>query len=136
MRSLSLAVSFAIALGAAACGDPGRDELDTARARWSSAGLTSYSFHYRTTGFVAPVDARITVSAGTVIAVDDLGTSTLPIGAAPTIDALFDQIEHELAAPHTAVTATYDPVLGFPASAYFQGGEGAGFDVSEVARSP
>jgi hypothetical protein len=53
------------------------------------------------------------------------------VEVAPTIDALIDRVEGQLGADGVDVRVTWDPELGFPANAYFDGGEeGDGFTVT------
>ncbi|MGH9884072.1 MAG: DUF6174 domain-containing protein [bacterium] len=115
-----------------ACSDASA-RLEQARGRWRHAAIADYSFEYRTTGFAAPAASRITVRGGAATEVEDLGGRAfpLPLTAAPTIDTLIDRVEEQLDADGVDVRVTWDAELGFPASAYFDGGEeGDGFTVS------
>jgi hypothetical protein len=77
-------------------------ELARARELWASAGSESYSYLLST----AASDLDIVVKDGVASAVE--GTST----SAPTIPALFDQIEGTLEVLTASVT--YDAMLGYP----------------------
>jgi hypothetical protein len=128
MRSLSLVVLVAVS----ACSDAAA-RLEEARDRWRHAAIADYAFDYRTTGFAAPLAMQITVRGGVVAGVVDLGDTgfTLPPESAPTIDALIARVEEQLGADDVDVRVTWDAELGFPASAYFDGGEeGYGFTVA------
>ena len=128
MRTLSLVILVAVS----ACSDA-TDRLEAARDRWRHAAIADYSFAYRTTGFAARVAVAITVRGGAVTNVADLGDTgfTLSVEHAPTIDALIDRVEEQLGADDVDVRVSWDAELGFPANAYFDGGEeGDGFTVS------
>jgi hypothetical protein len=107
------------------------------RGRWRQRAVDDYSFEYRTTGFVPPVGARIVVVNGAVTDIENLGTGfDLMLGTAPTIEALFDEVEREI--DHDVrVTATWDPDFGFPVTVSVdEGGEGWGFEVSAFQPTP
>ncbi len=136
MRILWLSLLVLVA-GVGACDGDGAADARDARARWRRAAVVDYTFEYRTTGFAAPVDASITVRGGAVTNVDNLGDGlVLDVASAPTIEILFDDIERQLEGD-ADVDVTWDPTLGFPVSAYFDGGqEGAGFSVSSFQATP
>jgi hypothetical protein len=121
----------------AACGDAGRERLEHARDTWRAVAVVDDSFRYRTTGFAPPVDIRVTVDGGTVTDVERLGGQLdVPDEDAPTIESLFQQIALALDDGAVEVRADYDPALGYPIRASFDGGEeGDAFEVSELATS-
>jgi hypothetical protein len=130
MRILLLPLLVAVG----ACDDASA-RLDDARAQWRRAAIADYEFDYRTTGFAAPFNVHVMVKDGAVANVDDLDGGPDPAtDHAPTIETLFDEIERELEGD-ADVRVTWDPMLGFPVSAYFdEGEEGDGFKVSAFLR--
>ena len=121
----------------AACAYLDSARLESARSRWRAASVADYSFRYRTTGFAERVDIRVTVAAGRVTDVERLG-GALDVAeeAAPTIDALFDEIALSLDDGDVHVSVGYDAALGYPVTVTFDyGGEADGFDVSEFVSS-
>lgn len=108
------------------------DDLAAARSRWQQHAVDDYSFVYRTTGFVAPIDARIVVADGAVTGVENRSSGVVLVPqTAPTIEVLFDAVEKAIDdGADTAVT--WDPAFGFPVSANTTAGsETWGFEVSE-----
>jgi len=137
MRSFTPHWAPWLLLALMACDSQG-DTLEDARRAWRAAGISSYSFRYRTTGFTGPLDVRVTVTGGIVTGVERLGEGfDLPPELAPTIDSLFDQIQRELDSDDVDVRVRYDAALGYPVSAYFDAGEeGDGFEVSDLTAAP
>jgi len=125
---------FLVSLLTVAACSASSDDLDAAHRRWRQQALTDYSFDYRTTGFAPPVDVRIRVTAGVPAVVENRRTdSVLALDQAPTIEALFDEVQRSQA----EVTVHYDPRFGFPAMAHFDHGqEGDGFEVSAFQPAP
>lgn len=78
-----------------------RQELETARATWTAAGVTAYRFDYE----------------GSTIAVAD-GVARVEEGTAlsnpPTVEELFERIEEYLDVPGIAAISQYDEALGYP----------------------
>ena len=134
MRILSLTIFVMVGAGVAMSGcTDAADRLEHARNRWHHAAIADYSFDYRTNGFAPPLAVHIAVHGGAVSSVADLGDTgfTIPADHAPTIDTLIERVEEQLGEDDVDVRVTWDPDLGFPASAYFDGGEeGDGFTVS------
>lgn len=102
-----------------------RTELSANRARWSSAGPTTYSYELQVICFCLPEyvqPVRITVREGAVEEVVSASTGG-PLSPAEaalfqiTVDSLFDWLQ---TASGTAdqVRVTYDPALGYPRNAW------------------
>jgi uncharacterized protein with FMN-binding domain len=136
MRAVVI-VLVIVVLAMVACGDSGKERLESARRQWNEAAVADYSFRYRTTGFPPQLDVRVTVRSGTVTVVERVtGTFDLSTETAPTIESLFDEVARALDGGEVDVSASYDPALGYPASAYFSGGsDGSGFEVNELVTS-
>jgi hypothetical protein len=137
LASFAMRAVVIVVVAMMACGDSGKERLESARSKWNEAAVADYSFRYRTTGFPPQVDVRVTVRSGMVTEVErQSGTFDLSTETAPTIDSLFDAIARALDGGQVDVSAGYDPALGYPASAYFSGGsDGSGFEVSELVTS-
>jgi hypothetical protein len=86
------------------------------RARWNAQNLTSYSYTYQFSAFIATANQplRVEVRQDTVrsVVVVASGDTLSPVGF-PTIDALFDRALH--AAENGSLTRiAFDPRRGFP----------------------
>jgi uncharacterized protein DUF6174 len=122
-----MVVTMAVApLAAAGCGGPlspsQRAELEKARARWESAGITNYTVESRIRCF-CPGDlavwTRLSIRDNRVI--DTQPLEPLPPGSFATLSGwrtvtdLFDRIQQLDQEEYIkSVTVKYDPVLGYP----------------------
>ena len=117
----------ALALVATGCGIIDSDgeerqrELDSARSRWSAAGLSDYHYVVRQLCFCGFGGVRIdvVVRAGVVVGATMVdGGEVIDVQqqpwAAPSIDDLFDRIQGILDEDPHEFSASYDPVLGYP----------------------
>ena len=102
--------------------------LDTARARWKSAAISSYEYGYNKycdCHRESPPETVVTVRGGQVV-----GVRHRPVGFTNevqaeqrnlqfywTVDGLFDLVAAALARGAT-VRASYDPQLGYPTQVY------------------
>jgi uncharacterized protein DUF6174 len=126
MRRLMF-VTMAVAVSAAAgCGGPlspsQRFQLDKARARWESAGITNYTAESRIRcfcpGYLA-VWTRLSIRDNRVMDTQPLeplppGSFATPSGWS-TVTDLFDRVEQLLQEKSLkSVNVQYDPVLGYP----------------------
>ena len=113
----------AAALGACSLLDPEdgpRNELDSARERWESAGPSAYRTTQSHVCFCGtelrgPVTIRVTAAGITRAYVAD--GRAVPANLAqffPTVEELFDEIESALDEGADQVRATYDPTTGAP----------------------
>jgi len=125
----SMFVTMAVALLAAAgCGGGGplspsqRSELEKARARWESAGITNYTAQSRIRCFCPghlAVWTTLSIRDNQVIDTQPLeplppGSFATPLGWR-TVTDLFDRIEQLTQEENIkSVTVRYDPVLGYP----------------------
>ncbi len=95
-----------------------RARLEAARASWSGAVLTDYSFTFRQVCFCPNVaDVRVTVEGGEVASaafVDETIEGDVP--TAYPVDWHLDQIEELLDGHNRSVTASFDRRVGFPVS--------------------
>ncbi len=98
---------------------PQQEALDTGRARWEAARVTSYTFRferscYCATPWVRPM--RIQVRDGAVVeAVFADDGEPLPAEIEPpTIELLFDEVQSAIDREAHSIMASYDPVLGYP----------------------
>jgi Family of unknown function (DUF6174) len=129
--------ALAFSLLVAGCAD---DELKAARDRWDAAGVVDYDFRYKTTGFVRPLDHRISVRGEQVTAAMDLlavgGPAPITdLANEPTVRSLFARIDGESCSAD--VTASYDANDGHPVRAVFDYGlEADGFETSELSPMP
>lgn len=121
--------------------DEKRDALADAKRRWSGQALQSYSYVLVNTGFAPHDSLLVSVSGNVVVKVVDLNTGEVRTSDnadihLKTVEELFDEIETEmdlLSAENVRVT--YDETLGYPVSAYYDGGsEGWGFDILSLTR--
>lgn len=150
-QSMKLSVLFlACTLGACTLmGDQGRtppESLREARSLWTDSGVQSYSMRFRwscfcTIEYVAPVELE--VQAGEIVAGRSVetGLSLSPedLGRYRTIDQLFDMLYDAAEAEAWDITVEYDPVFGFPTSAFIDyernvADEEMGFAVTEFRR--
>ena len=123
LRFVSIVVAL---LAGAGCGGPlspsERSELEKARARWQSAGITNYTAESRIQCFCPghlAVWTRLTIRDNRVI--DTQPLEPLPPGsfATPsgwrTVTELFDRIDQSANEEFIkSVTVQYDAVLGYP----------------------
>lgn len=111
-------LTLLLACGSTDPSDIWQAELDEARSRWGTAGLTGYSFHYTRNCFCPQLSIRVTVQGGQVTAIRDLIADTAYTSPLPdyTIPKLFDQIQDFIDRPVDRLTAGYDPVTGVPLS--------------------
>jgi Family of unknown function (DUF6174) len=128
MRRLILVTMALAPLAAAGCGGGGplapsqRSELEKAKARWESAGITNYTAESRIRCFCPgqyAVWTKLSIRDNRVI--DTQPLEPLPPGsfAAPsgwlTVTDLFDRIEELIQEDLIkSVTVQYEPVLGYP----------------------
>ena len=126
MRRLIFVMLAVAPLAAAGCGGPfspsQRSQLEKARARWESAGITNYTAESRIgcfcPGYLA-VWTRLSIRDNRVI--DTQPLEPLPPGSTPTtlgwstVTDLFDRIKELVQDEYIkSVTVQYDPVLGYP----------------------
>lgn len=122
-RTWSLASGLVVV--AAACSSavgPELESLESARARWEAAGVTSYSFVMQRFCFCGhdlhrPV--RIDVGSEGVLSavyVDDGEPLGIPLDEVDTIESLFAEIQDALDRDAHEVLAEYDAGLGYPKS--------------------
>ncbi len=114
--------TMVLALATLGCVNPTsgqRTELDAARARWQSAGLTSYRYTIARSCFCAAEVTRavtVVVRAGAVASRTyvDTGAEVAPSLASsfPTVDGLFAELEEAVSRRPTVMTAAYDTVDG------------------------
>lgn len=125
--SVLIAASIALAAG---CGgdsnslvDPGRSDLEIARARWLAQRPGQYAFNARKACFCAVVgEVRVYVDGDSVIGVVGLPDAQ-PIDTRnyESIEQLFDFIDRAITNHAAVIRATYDPVLGYPTSIEYDG---------------
>jgi hypothetical protein len=126
MRRLMFVTMAVAPLAAAGCGGPlspsQRSELEKARARWESAGITNYTAESRIRCFCPghlAVWTRLSIRDNRVIDTQPLdplppGSFATPLGWR-TVTDLFDRIEQLNQGEYIkSVTVQYDPVLGYP----------------------
>ena len=108
-------------LGAVACGDavgPSDSEIDTARALWESAGLTSYRYDLMTSGGGQEFSWSIIVSNGVVASatVIDSGEGVPPaeLVNVPSVEDLFGRIEAWKERDPFELEASFHAVFGYP----------------------
>lgn len=127
MRRLMLVTMAVAPLAAAGCGGPlspsQRLQLENARARWASAGITNYTAESRIRCFCPghlAVWTRLSIRDNQVIDTQPLeplppGSFATPSGWRTVLD-LFDHIEQLNNEEEfiKSVTVQYDPALGYP----------------------
>jgi uncharacterized protein DUF6174 len=126
MRRLVFVTMAVTALATAGCGGPlspsQRSQLERARARWESAGITSYTVESRIRCFCPghlAVWTRLSIRDNRVIDTQPLeelppGSFATPFGWS-TVTDLFDQIEQLNQDEYIkSVKVQYDPALGYP----------------------
>lgn len=126
MRRLLLATIAVVPLAAAVCGGPlspsQRSDLEKARARWESAGITNYTAESRIRCFCPghlAVWTRLSIRDNQVTDTQPLeplppGSVATPLGWR-TVTDLFDRIAQLDQEEYIkSVTVQYDPVLGYP----------------------
>jgi len=112
----------------AGCGDdplgPEEEALAAARAKWTAAGHSTYSYRYRLSCFCPPQlleTARVTVSESEVTQVylldSDAPASPDTYDLYSTIDELFERLGRDLENDPVVFEVTYDPARGYPTSA-------------------
>ena len=99
-----------------------RAALRQARGRWSSLGISDYSYAFRRSCFCAPPftsPVRITVRDGRVaeVVLAETGQAASPEGY-PTVDDLFGILQEAVDSSAYDIRATYDPARGYPTSFY------------------
>lgn len=125
MRRLIFVIIAVAPLAAAGCGGPfapsQRSQLEKARARWESAGITNYTVESRIRCFCPGylgVWTRLSIRDNRVI--DTQPLEPLPPGDATTrgwstVTDLFDRIKELIESESIkSVKVQYDPVLGYP----------------------
>ncbi|HEX7779460.1 MAG TPA: DUF6174 domain-containing protein [Vicinamibacterales bacterium] len=126
MRRLMVVTTAVAALAAAGCGGPlspsQRSQLERARARWESAGITSYTVESRVRCFCPghmAVWTRLSIRDNRVIDTEPLeplppGSNATTFGWS-TVTDLFDRIEQLNRDEYVkSVNVQYDSVLGYP----------------------
>jgi len=126
MRRVMLVTIVVVALAAAGCGSPlspsERSELEQARARWASAGITTYTAESRIRCFCPghlSVWTRLSILDNQVIDTEPLeplppSSFATPLGWR-TVTALFDLIgQLNQDERIRSVTVQYDRDLGYP----------------------
>lgn len=131
----------AFCLGTLAACDCTMVKLDHARATWEEAEIANYTYDLYEPGWIpSQPPTRITVQNGVVTAVAAIRPYPIvgqPQSVAPTIDALFDDIEDHLRRGGIDVRVTWDDTLGLPLAASFDiEGESHGFLVKEFQPTP
>ena len=126
MRRLIFVIMAVSPLAASGCGGPfspsQRSQLEKARARWESAGITNYTAESRIRcfcpGYLA-VWTRLSIRDNRVI--DTQPLEPLPPGSDATtlgwntVTDLFDRIKELTQDEYIkSIKVQYDPVLGFP----------------------
>lgn len=92
-------------------------ELNANLAKWTAAGLRSYTYHYSRICFCAPTAGIIRVENGQVVSFqpDHEGDSALTNPADfPTIDELLDDIQQSINDNFASIQVEFDPTLGYP----------------------
>ena len=126
MRRLMFVTVAVASLAAAGCGGPlspsQRSQLERARARWESSGITHYTVESRIRCFCPghmAVWTRLSIQDNRVI--DTQPLEPLPPGSFATnfgwstVTDLFDRIDQLNQDEYTkSVKVQYDPVLGYP----------------------
>jgi hypothetical protein len=111
------------------CGDPSspdnrRSELDANRQKWRSNGVTSYSFTVARSCFcVFDGPVRVSVDHDSVVSVIRIesNTNAADLHFRPSIDSLFDFVEHAIGQQPAVLRVTYDPALGYPVTIVYDG---------------
>ena len=128
-RWTSLLIAGGIALLAGCSGDnnsvvePGRSDLEIARAKWLAQRPEKYAFNVRKACFCAVAgEVRIYVNRDSVVAVVGLpDAQSFDTRNYESIEQLFDFIGRAIAKHAAVIRATYDPVLGYPTSIEYDG---------------
>jgi len=112
----------------AGCGDrspaePGRSDLEIARARWIAHRPEQYAFNVRKACFCAVTgEVRVYVRHDSVLAVVGVPDArAIDTRNYESIEQLFDFIERAISNHAAVIRATYDPVLGYPTSIDYDG---------------
>lgn len=97
-----------------------RDDLASARARWTASGADSYTYDVNRSCFcvLGGKSVTVTVQNGGVVSAS-LAESGSQVDNAlltyvPTVPDLFDLIEDALSRNPAFFSATYDPTYGYP----------------------
>ena len=123
------AAALAALTALAACGrdgsllDPGRSELEVARAKWLAQRPEKYAFTVRKACFCAVTgEVRVYVQHDTVVGAFILdGARSIDGRNYESIEELFDFIDRAITNHAAVIRATYDPVLGYPTSIEYDG---------------
>jgi hypothetical protein len=98
---------------------PELSDLERARARWESRGLSDYTYAIRRLCFcsyVGPV--RVTVENGAVVSLTPVGGEEPPFELTaelfPGVEGLFDILQEAVGRDAHSITVTYDPETGVP----------------------
>jgi hypothetical protein len=91
-------------------------QLAIHRSEWQQQNIHSYSFDYTVYGgYPGQAPVRIEVRADTVLSVVARSTgAVLPSASWPTVDGLFSEIAHGIAAGNEQLQVRYDSSLGYP----------------------
>ena len=117
IQTVGMIVILAVASAFSAAQDRlTQQELDASRAVWDSLQLTDYKYEFHRLCFcisVGPVavDVRDNEVAHALFLKDD---EVLPNNHHDTIDDLFDTLQRAIDQPADAISASFDPLMGFP----------------------
>jgi hypothetical protein len=91
-------------------------QLAVHRSEWQQQNIHSYSFDYSVYGgYPGHPPVRIEVRADTVLSVVARSTGALlPSASWPTVDSLFSEIAHGIAAGNDQLQVQYNSNLGYP----------------------
>ena len=117
-RSTCLALFVLLGACESAFGPNGTNELEAARARWSAAAVSDYSFSLRRSCFCPPESigpVLITVSNGQVVArtLIEAGIAVSDQERWPAMEGVFDYAERALREADEA-TVEFHPQWGYP----------------------
>jgi len=103
--------------------EPGRSNLEVARARWLAQRPQPYQYTVRKACFCAVSGlVRVYVNRDTVYAALSIDTGReVDKRSVESIEALFDFIDRAITNHAAVIQATYDPVLGYPTSIEYDG---------------
>jgi hypothetical protein len=120
------AVLFAVLLGCSITAPGGRSgdqlELTRNRERWAGAGIRDYEFEFQRSCFCLPAvtePVRITVRNDVVTAVirtRDGQPASATVGAWPTVDSLFADVQRRIEQNAERLDVEYDAAYGYPRS--------------------
>lgn len=127
-RWSSMLVVGSLALLAGCGGDksltePGRSDLEIARAKWRAQRPEPYAFTVQKACFCAITgQVRVYVLGDTVVGAVRLeGGEAIDKRYVESIEGLFDFIDRAITNHAAVIRATYDPVLGYPTSIEYDG---------------